>query len=416
MIIFTWLFNLLKIVVILGTLITIHELGHFIVAKLCDVKVDKFSIGFGPKLLKKTSGETEYTLRLIPFGGFVQMEGEEQRSDDERAFNNKKIWQRIAIVAAGAIVNIVFALLIYFIIASVNNSYYSTEVAGPIGGPLYDAGIRSGDVILKVNDEKVLMQGDIQTIIEESETDDFIFEIQRSGEKLEIPVTIPYTETGYLGVAFYESGEIMYLVNDSPASKMELLPGDVAVAVNGKACLNSTELITAIREIKNSPITIDVLRNGETLKVEGNTETTTYRLYDLECTIIEPGFWKGFKYACNTTEFYLTATVTGTFEIFTGKAENVEVLGPIGIAEKISETGAWEEFFYLMSAISLSLGIFNLIPIPALDGGRILILVIEGIRRKPMKESVEQGLILAGFGAIILLALVITISDVIKLF
>lgn len=416
MIIFTWLFNLLKIVVILGTLITIHELGHFTVAKLCDVKVNKFSIGFGPRILKKTSGETEYTLRLIPFGGFVQMEGEEERSDNERAFNNKKIWQRIAIVAAGAIVNIVFALLIYFTIASVNNMYYSTEVAGLADGPLYEAGVRSGDVILKVNDEKVLMQGDIQTIIEESESDEFLFTIQRSGEILDIPVEIPYTEKGYLGVAFYESGEIMYLVNGSPASKMELLPGDVVVAVNDKKCLNSTELINAIREIKNAPISIDVIRNGEVIKVEGNTETTEYRLYSLDCIVIEPGFWKGLKYAINTTEFYLTATVVGTFEIFTGQAENVEVMGPVGIAEKISETSAWGDFFYLMSAISLSLGIFNLIPIPALDGGRILILVIEGIRRKPMKESVEQGLILAGFAAIILLALVITISDVIKLF
>ena len=416
MIIFTWLFNLLKIVVILGTLITIHELGHFIVAKLCDVKVNKFSIGFGPKLLKKTSGETEYTLRLIPFGGFVQMEGEELRSENERAFNNKKIWQRIAIVAAGAIVNIVFALLIYFTIASVNNSYYSTEVTGLTDGPLYEAGIRSGDIILKVNDKKVLMQGDIQTIIEENESDEFLFAVQRSGEVLEIPVTIPYTENGYLGVAFYESGEIVYLFDDSPASEMDLMPGDVAIAVNGEECLNSTELITEIRKIKNAPITIDVIRNGESIKVEGNTTTSSSRAYSLDCVIIEPGFWKGFKYACNTTEFYLTATVVGTFEIFTGKAENVEVMGPIGIAEKISETSAWEDFFYLMSAISLSLGIFNLLPVPALDGGRILILVIEGIRRKPMKESVEQGLIMAGFMAIIVLALVITISDVIKLF
>ena len=101
----------IKIIVVLGTLITIHELGHFLVAKACNVKVHKFSIGFGPKVLKKQGKETEYTLRLIPFGGFVQMEGEEEPSSDDRAFNNKPIYQRILIVAAGATVNIIFAII-----------------------------------------------------------------------------------------------------------------------------------------------------------------------------------------------------------------------------------------------------------------------------------------------------------------
>ena len=123
--ILVWIIGFIKIVVVLGTLITIHELGHFTVAKLCKVTVNKFSIGFGPKLFSKTSKWTEYTLRLIPFGGFVQMEGEEERSDAEGAFNKKNVWQRIAIVAAGALVNIIFALVVYFFICSASNSYYT---------------------------------------------------------------------------------------------------------------------------------------------------------------------------------------------------------------------------------------------------------------------------------------------------
>ena len=106
----------LKIIVVLGTLIIIHELGHFLVAKACNVKVHKFAIGFGPKIFKKQGKETEYTLRLIPFGGFVQLEGEEERSEDERAFNQKKVYQRILIVAAGATVNIIFSLTLFFFI------------------------------------------------------------------------------------------------------------------------------------------------------------------------------------------------------------------------------------------------------------------------------------------------------------
>ncbi|MBR3888125.1 MAG: RIP metalloprotease RseP [Clostridia bacterium] len=411
-----WLFNLLKIIAILGTLVTIHELGHFIVAKLCNVKVHKFSIGFGPKLFKRDSGETEYTLRLIPFGGFVQMEGEEERSDDERAFNKKPIRQRIAIVSAGAIVNIIFAIIVYFALASVNNSYYSTQITGLDEGPLYEAGLRSGDIILSVNGKKVLMQGDVESIIENSKEDSLVFEYERSGEVFEKQIEIPIQEMGFLGVAFYESGEVMYLVTGSPAEKMDLKIGDVAYAVNGIEANNSDEIVNEIRKVISGDITISVMRSGESLELPGKTESTIGRVYTLMCNTVQPGFWKGLKYAWGSTWFYLRETVIGTAEIFLGKAQNVEVMGPVGIAEKISETSAWFEFFNLMSAISLSLGIFNLLPIPALDGGRILILVIEGIRRKPMKESIEQGLILAGFGAIILLALVITIMDLIKLF
>ena len=416
MIILGWLFNLLKIVAILGTLVTIHELGHFIVAKLCNVKVHKFSIGFGPKLLKRESGETEYTLRLIPFGGFVQMEGEEERSDDERAFNKKPVWQRIAIVSAGAIVNIIFAIIVYFVLASVNNSYYSTQITGLEEGPLYEAGLRSGDTILSINGNKVLMQGDIENIIDNSREDVMLFEYERSGEIIETPIEIPLQEMGFLGVAFFESGEVMYLVSGTPAEKIGIQIGDVAYAVNNVETANSEEIVNEIRKVVSGDITLSVMRSGESIELFGKTESTIGRVYTLMCNTVQPGFWKGLKYAWGSTWFYLRETVIGTAEIFLGKAKNVEVMGPVGIAEKISETSAWFEFFNLMSAISLSLGIFNLLPIPALDGGRILILVIEGIRRKPMKESVEQGLILAGFGAIILLALIITIMDLIKLF
>ena len=123
-----FLIGALKILIVLGTLVTIHEAGHFFVAKACHMKVHKFAIGFGPKIISKKGKETEYTLRLIPFGGFVQLEGEEEASRDERAFSHRPIYQRILIVAAGATVNIIFALVVYFFISVSTNYYYGTTL------------------------------------------------------------------------------------------------------------------------------------------------------------------------------------------------------------------------------------------------------------------------------------------------
>ncbi len=415
--VFTWILGFLKIVIVLGTLITIHELGHFTVAKLCKVRVNKFAIGFGPRIFKKQGKETEYTLRLFPFGGFVQMEGEEERSDDPNAFNNKNVWQRIAIVAAGPIVNVVFALVVYFCICSANNIYYTTIVSDLTSDNiLYEAGIRNGDVIEKVNGKKVTTLRHIDEQITKSESDEIIFELTRNNELLTIPVNIAYETRGYFGVGFSNSGDVAYIYKNSPADEAGLMFGDIVTSVNGEIPNNVEELVGSIRVCINSDITLEVLRNGETVKITGKTQSKTQRYYVINCEVINPGFFAGIPFAIDETNYYLYATLKGTAEIFTGKTENVEVLGPVGIATEISSTEALSDFFYLMSAISLSLGIFNLIPIPALDGGRIFILLIEAIRRKPLQEKVEQGLILAGFAAIMLLAICVTVSDVIKIF
>lgn len=411
-----WIVGFLKIVVVLGTLITIHELGHFTVAKLCKVTVNKFSIGFGPKLLTKNSNGTEYTLRLIPFGGFVQMEGEEERSEEAGAFNKKNVWQRIAIVAAGAVVNILFALVVYFAICSASNSYYTTTISNLDGGALYDSGLRVGDKIISVDGKKVMTMRAVEEIISDTKKEDMVFKIERTGEIVDIPVTIPYETHGFFGVAFESNKKVLYIYKNSPADKAGVEVGDIIETVNGIELADSQEVSDFIRNIVSSNIELEVLRNGEIVKLNGVTESNTAKYYSLLCEEIHPGFFKGFGYALDETGYYFNATIKGIGEIFTGKAENVEVMGPVGIASEITSTKAWSDFFYLMSAISLSLGIFNLMPIPALDGGRILLLIIEGIRRKPLKESVEQGLILAGFALIILLAVVVTVGDVIKIF
>lgn len=413
-----WILGAMKIIVLLGTLITIHELGHFLVARLFKVKVLKFAIGFGPKIFTKTTKNTEYTLRLIPFGGFVQMEGEEQRSEDEAAFNKKPVWQRILIVAAGAIVNIVFALIIYFGIVSSQNMYETSIIANlETNDIFYTLGFRNGDEIISVNGERTLFGWDVEEKITEAKSNNMTFKVKRNEEEIKLPATINYTVRGLLGVGFSETREVVYIYPNTPAENSEIQLGDIVIGINGITTYTTNDIVNTIRNLPERTIQVTVLRNNEyTTTIAVETMADKKRHIDLEFEIIEPGFWKGFKYAIADTAWYLGANIEGYAELFTGKAENVEVMGVVGIANEISKTSAWQEFFYMMCAISLSLGIFNLFPIPALDGGRILLLIIEGIRRKPLNEKVEQNIILISFLIIILFAIFITFMDISKLF
>lgn len=412
-----WILGAIKIIVLLGTLITIHELGHFLVARLFRVKVLKFAIGFGPKIYTKTTKNTEYTLRLIPFGGFVQMEGEEERSEDEGAFNKKKVWQRILIVAAGAIVNIVFALIIYFSIVSCQNNYQTSIITNLEKDDMaYTIGLRNGDEIVSVNGKRTIFGYDVEEEITDAKSNNMIFKVKRNGEKFEIPVTIDYTSRGLLGVGFSDKREVVYIYENTPAEKMGIMLGDVVIGINGMTTYTTDEIVEKIRSLPDSLIYVTVLRNYETITLDVETLSETKRYFDLSYEEIQPGFWKGLKYAISDTAWYLGANMEAYGKMFTGNMENVEVMGVVGIANEITKTSAWQEFFYMMCAISLSLGVFNLLPIPALDGGRILLLIIEGIRRKPLEEKLEQRIILIGFAIIIIFALVVTFMDVSKLF
>ena len=245
----------LKIVFLLGFLILIHESGHLLVAKLCKVKVNEFAIGFGPVIWKYQGKETKYALRAIPLGGFCNMEGEEERSEVSGSFSKASIPRRIAIVAAGATVNIIFGIIVYFILMSSIGMYVGTE-------------------------------------------DTFVNHIKFAGR-----------ETGQLFVSLFDS-----------------------------------------------------------LK-----------------------------------------------QLFTGKIGMDQMMGPVGISEVVAKTTGVQEFIYLLSVVSLSLGVTNLLPIPALDGGKILLLIVEAIRRKPLSEKFEINIQLLGFSLLIALSMYITYHDITRL-
>lgn len=340
----SFILSAIKIIFLLGFLIFIHELGHFTVAKLCKVKVNEFAIGFGPTIWKKQGKQTKYALRLIPLGGFISMEGEEERSEESGSFSKASIPKRIAIVVAGAIVNILFAIIVYFILMASTGTYITNEVSTiKEGYPAQEIGIQAGDKIVQINDDKINNIYDLNESIQKNK-DEIKVKVERNGEILEY-TTIPKQVTKQITKQGYTS---YYLgVNLKPAE-------DTFV----NRCINAGIL----------------------------------------------------------TKDFMFSIVDNLKQLFTGKVGVDQMMGPVGISEVVLKTNGIKEFIYMLALISMSLGVTNLLPIPALDGGKILILIIEAIRRKPLNEQTEINIQLLGFSILIALSLYVTYHDISRIF
>ncbi|MBR6252854.1 MAG: RIP metalloprotease RseP [Clostridia bacterium] len=414
-----FLLGVLKVIVLLGTLIFIHEFGHFIVAKFFKIKVHKFSIGFGPKILYKKGKETEYSLRAIPLGGFVQLEGEDVESNDEGSFSNKPIWQRILVLLAGVTVNISFAIIIYLSIYMNVNYYIIPKIASNSNqSSLTKYGLEVGDTIYKVDGKRIYNDYDLNAVISETDKETFLFTlIKADGSKQFKNVTIENQEVGYAGIAFNTDGTVAYTVKNSVADTAKIKPNDKIISINGIQYEEIDDLITAIKSSGGKELKLIVLSDGVEAEKTIKPKIVKRKTFDIELESIKDAeFFENMSLAWNETKSYLRANVEGIVNLIRGNTENVELTGIVGISSEITKTESALEFLYLMSAISLSLGIMNLVPIPGLDGGKILICLIEAVRGKPMSKSVEGVLTLISFSALMILMIYVTIGDISKLF
>ena len=403
--------NALKIIFLLGFLILIHEAGHFFIAKLFKVKVHEFAIGFGPKIWIKQGKETKYELRLIPLGGFVRLEGEDTKSEDERAFNNASIPKRMAIVAAGATVNIVFGILVYFIIMTITD--FAAE----------QAGIYAGDKIEKINGEKIKTKTDIDNILQYSTGEELTIQLKRANVEKEIKLTPTEKETKSTGIYVASSNngdnatQVVQIDEGSSAARAGIETNDIIIKFNGEEVVGSAEkLINAIQNCKSNTAEVEVERNGEkiTLNLELDLIPTYY--LGINFKMAENNFANNIYYAFFKTGDFLSSIVENLKMLFTGKVGLDQMMGPVGISSVVSQTTGVVDFIYMLAIISISLGVTNLLPIPALDGGKLLILLIEAIRRKPMKEELEIGIQLAGFIILISLSIFISYKDILRIF
>ncbi len=341
------LINIVVTVLVFGVLILSHEAGHFFTALWAGVKIHEFSIGMGPALFKKQFKRCLFSVRLLPIGGYVQMEGEDGDSDDENAFTKKSKWKRFLILVMGATMNIVMGFVLICCINATWDRYPTTTVAEFIENESISSsyGLKEGDTIVEIDGYNIYSYMDISyALAKDSKAESFDITVRRQGEKVLLEdVRFPQVTIG--------DDQLVY---------------DTDFRVYGEA------------------------RNP----------------------------WTVLKFSAGYTISISRSIYSFIGSIFTFEADYSQVSGPVGTAEAIGEsaTVSLSSLLLMVAMISINLGVMNLLPFPALDGGRIVLLLLEAIRRKPLNPKVETALNGAGLVLLMGLMVIVTFKDIINLF
>jgi regulator of sigma E protease len=427
--------TILSFVFVLGVLIFVHELGHFLMARRIGVRVLTFSLGFGPKLLKFRRGDTEYCLSAIPLGGYVKMAGEtveDERTGAQDEFLSKTKWQRFQVLIMGPVMNLALAVVLLTIViyqgATVPAYESEPVVVGSVveGSVAKRAGIQPGDRIVAVSGTEVSTWDRFSMSIATRAKRDVELTIERNGRNEQVkvvPDAVGKYELGTIGVLPVARPEVLVVSPGSPAEQAGLKPNDVIVGVGQEKNPPYERLLQMIRASENQPLTLEVLR-----KNEHATLTVTPRLIDgaarvgaqinpYEVRIVRPGPFEAMKLSLERNwegSRLILQTLGG---LFTGDVSVKQLMGPVAIADHAGDAASqgWVALFGLMALISLNLGLLNLMPIPVLDGGHILILALEGLSRRDFSIAVKEKMLLAGFAILLLLMVTVIYNDLTRI-
>ena len=346
------------------------------------------------------------------------MEGEEKRSEDKASFSQASIPKRIAIVVAGATVNIIFGLIVYFILMSTSNTFITNKIDTVLEGYIgQEIGLQQNDKIIEIDGKKIKNKYDLNKIMKKSKGEIVELKVERDGEILNYnikPTEIRNKNTGiYLG----ENGKILAVEKGSSAEKQGLKANDKIIKINGQEINNDTNKIVEIIQEKGlNTMLITIDRKGQQISIELTPDYISSYYLGINLKQAENKFINYIIYGGIETKEFALSIIDNIKMLFTGGVSLDQMMGPVGISEVVAKTNGFREFIYMLALISLSLGVTNLLPIPALDGGKILILIIEAIRKKPLKEKTEINLQLIGFSILIALSLFITYNDILRIF
>ena len=411
-------------------IIIVHELGHFLLARWNGIKVLEFSLFVGPKLWSTKKGDTEYSLRLIPILAYVQMEGEEETSDDVNAFSNKSVWARMAVVAGGPFANLLSALAILVIVFSIIG-FRTTELEEvEIKSPAYTAGLRESDKVVSYNGKKVYLPSDLVQFAYIDRGESATITVLRDGVKKDVEVApLVINQNRYIlgfeaeKTAGVSSTIIKSTTEGAPAQKAGLKKGDNIVAIDGNKVDSLYDIIEYLDEVKENEIELTIIRNNEEIKVPITPKLVKGKLaVNLGVSFKEskPGIVGVVGHSLK----YIWANVRNVGYslkwLCTGKVALSQMSGPVGIVTVMNDAtkegiNFKEKIIDLLSMtayIDIAIGATNLIPFPALDGNKLLLLMLEVIRKKPISPEKEGNISLVGLAVLMVLMLITTSNDI----
>ncbi|MBI2827684.1 MAG: RIP metalloprotease RseP [Acidobacteria bacterium] len=426
--------TLLAFLFVLGVLVFVHELGHFIAARRHGVRVLTFSLGFGPKLLKFRRGDTEYCVSAIPLGGYVKMAGEspdEVRTGRPDEFLSKTKWERFQILIMGPAMNIILAIVVMAVVlaqgAEVPVYQDQPPVVGAVvpGSPAEQAGIQRGDLILDVAGDQVDTWEDLFIAVGTRPGRDVPVTLRRAGRTQSVtvrPVGETRFEIGNIGVLPDINPIVASVIAGEPAERAGIRAGDVVLAVNGERMVTRTQLIEAISRNGGREIELTVRRDGRQQRIRTTPEQRGDRgmlgVYVTEPTrSFTPGPLEAIQLSVQRNIEFSGLIFRTLGGLLVGETSPRQLMGPVAIAQLSGESAqaGWIALFTLMASISLNLGLLNLLPIPVLDGGHILIMALEGVARRDFSMAVKEKMLLAGFVLLMMLMVTVIYNDLTRI-
>lgn len=425
-------------ILIFSLIIIIHEFGHFILAKKNGIGVTEFSVGMGPRIVSFVKNGTRYSIKILPFGGSCMMLGEDEDLNDDKSFNAKPVWARISVIAAGPIFNFVLAFLLSLLIIGVVG-YDPAYVTGvQAGGPAAAAGLESGDRITEIGDTSISVGREVDDYFRFHPLTESPVKItyERDGEKYQTTLQPQMVEKYMLGISYTadQTAAVIDILEEQqtyPLYMAGLRAGDVIKEIDGTEITSGSQMSEYFQShpLTSEPISITYVRDGAETTVDVTpmfTQSYYSAGFSYNLARQKTGVWGTIKYSAIEVGYWIKFTFKSLGMLFTGGVSLNDMSGPVGIVDMIGTTYEASKadgtlyvvlnMAYLTILLSANLGVMNLLPIPALDGGRLVFLLLEAFRGKPISREKEGFVHMIGLIALMVLMVVVFFNDIVKLF
>ena len=425
------LLTLIAFVFMLGVLIFVHELGHYMMAKRIGIRVLTFSLGFGPKIVGFRRGDTEYCVSAIPLGGYVKMAGEtleDTLSGRPEEFLSRTKWERLQVLIMGPVMNIVLAVVLTAVVFTFGVEVPAFQDDPPVvgavvaGSPAERAGIRPGDRFLTVARQAVSTWDNVFVQVGARPNQVLAITVLRDGQTLLLSAKST-SETkfnvGDIGVLPNVHPHVADVSPKSPAERAGFKRGDLVLSVDGETMVYQRQLVAAISKHPNTPITVAVLRDGQRIELRptpGPKGKIGILTGDALKTI-KPGPLGAIRLSVQKNYEFAGLIYQTVIGLLTRETPTSQLMGPVAIAQLSGQSAeaGWLPYLLLMASISLNLGLLNLLPIPVLDGGHIFIMAIEGLARRDFSMKVKEKMLLAGFVVLMMLMVTVIYNDLARI-